>query len=71
MEEGGIVMDILLILKGVTILMFLIGIIIIVACWIGFIITSFKENEPGWGFFTLGGLLVTLAWLISQFIPCN
>ena len=62
-------MDILLLSKAVAILIFLIGIIMIIACWIGFIIASFKENEPGWGFFALGGLLVTLAWLISQFIP--
>ena len=64
-------MDILLFLKAVAISMFLIGIIMIFACWIGFVIASFKENEPGWGFFALGGLLITLAWLISQFIPCN
>ena len=64
-------MDILLVSKAVVILMFLIGIVMIVACWIGFVIASFKENEPGWGFFALGGLLTTLAWLISQFIPCN
>ena len=62
-------MDILLISKAVAILMFLIGIIMIITCWIGFVIKSFKENEPGWGFFALGGLLITLAWLISQFIP--
>jgi hypothetical protein len=70
-EGGGSVMDILLLLKAVAISMFLIGIIMIVTCWIGFVITSFKENEPGWGFFALGGFLITLAWLISQFIPCN
>lgn len=64
-------MDILLLSKAVAILMFLIGIIIIFTCWIGFIISSFKENEPGCGFFALGGLLITLVWLISQFIPQN
>ena len=70
-EGGGNVMDVLLLSKAVVISMFLIGIIIIVTCWIGSIISSFKENEPGWGFFALGGLLIALAWLISQFIPCN
>ncbi len=64
-------MDILLFSKAVAISMFLIGVITIVTCWIGFVIASFKENESGWGFFALGGLLITIAWLISQFIPCN
>lgn len=59
----------MLIGKMVAILFSLVGLVMIVACWIGFIINSFKEGEPGFGFFALGGLLISSAWLIAQFVP--
>ena len=59
----------MLIVKMVACLLFLVGLSMITVCWISFIIDSFKEGEPGFGFFALGMLLVSLAWLIAQFVP--
>lgn len=59
----------MLIFKAIVVLVFLIGLIMIGGCWIGFIINCFKEGEPGWGFFALGALLVSSAWLALQFVP--
>ena len=58
----------MLIVKMVTVLFFLAGLVMITGSWIGFIINSFKEGEPGWGFFALGLLLVSSAWLAAQFV---
>lgn len=58
----------MLIIKTIIVSCFLIGLIMIIGSLVGFIINSFKEGEPGWGFFSLGILLVSLAWLAAQFI---
>ena len=59
----------MLIFKTIAVLFFIVGLIMLGGCWIGFIINSFKEGEPGWGFFALGLLLVSSAWLAAQFVP--
>lgn len=59
----------MLIFKIIVVLCVLVGLIMIGGCWIGFIINSFKEGEQGWGFFALGLLLISLAWLAAQLVP--